>query len=1259
MNVNGRLCLILILASLLAAAPACRTGTTPEAGVDARLFETPDAALGYSPRGYWFALTEQNQPITNFVTITHDGQTELFYAVARGERAAQLLPLTPVESSWFAEAVEAGAKPDFTDTLEGVQSSDAIGIWEGGDAPVEWIGPKPEGPITAVAMPVEAPEKAAPFYRWAKGVVDIDAGTASASDGKLDKGPYLLIPDGVDKPEKVRVVSLAPTARELPEGEDGLTLSNQKPVEFSNKTISEYITLPVGRQVGADVLFFDVGSETFVSNVGPDAARLGDEARLVAAAAEIPFHVRDETKFVDIARGFEALREGRALAAAYWLQPDVLSAAKNADATPLRLAELPAAAGLAQWSRLALLETADGMGADRVLYLARAHALEGDLGQAGTYAMRSSSSFRDWPPPAKRTGMARAKLLMARLAALDGEVTDSIDFARSAIEDYALVEDALRRADAEMQLAGYLFEAGSPDGAVKNVKLARSRYYHGGAPYFSALAEIKLAQFLLEANRPKEAIEMAGYAVARMKKFDEPVGLNRASIVQAIARHHVGEKHDISGELKNGLAQARELGDLEAQALAASALVTLTGVDGQEEMLEVAKTLMQTRDDVVDAVAERRTQRAMAALCGQGLAKVAASEDVAGACEQAVANVAGDPETLQAWLEQGYKALQSGNLTLAQSTAAQLADSLDEQLEQTSAVLAAKIHMFQYALATRPAPGAGDRPDDASLAKAMALLDKGLDPATAAARLHELALEQRTRGMTQIAGRLGEKAMASARAEKQYDRERELLFFLLETYRVADQPNEVLQLARDGRKVVSRAGPGSDALEARVLIYQSDAEYRLGRTSDAGLHRSNALATANKAETPERLELLLLAAELDMDRQATEAAEPAIVTGLNIYTSLSPEKRTSSELMPSLTRLHTLHGELGVRLGKLDAARKAFDIALALSSESKTPEVLATRAQTLAYRAGLTRDAQNRSTYETDLAAALEELGGFTAPQAATRAHRAAVEYFVDAGDASRALDIADRVHDAGLSLAPREQAPCITGRARLFAGKTEQATKDLETCQAANPADVSGAFASLLVTLTDESLGAAERAQKAASLQAKFDDKLTEAEADRLEFIVSLAKPDKTYEDRRAERLKASADKSQKPAEVAAYADYLLSVGRIAEANAYVDDHSTVFFEQGQESPGTLIRLRLEAMVRQLQPVEASLFARRALSETRDLSDDERARIDFLRAQNEVVAGRWWQAANLLTQARDAASDRELKSEIAAFTKKFPPLAD
>jgi hypothetical protein len=1263
---------LLILATLLVAAPACRTGTTPEAGIDQRLFEQKSASLGYNPRGYWFAVAAQNSAITDYVTIAHDGHTELFYAVARGERAAQLLPLTPVQSTWFADAVEAEATPVFVGNLDQAQLSDSVGLWSGetGDA-IKWFGKIPSGAVTTVALPAKAPESVAPFSRWARGVVGVSGGEAKPVEGDFSNGPFLLLPETGKEQQALRVVNLSKNDVVAPKGSK-ISVETQGRPAFDEGSLYEYALLPVGRQQGADLIFFDAAGSQYVFNVGPDHARLGDQARLVAAVAETPLSLRNPKAAPSVMRGFQAIRDGRPLAAAYWLSSDDLGVAQNPQAGALRLAELPAAAGLTQWSRVALLEAADGMSADRVLYLARAHALEGDMTKAIEYASDSAVYFRTWPSPTSYTGAASARLLRAHLehAQFDDQSdnqddSSAIEQAQEAVEGFQSGGDALRQADAELQLAHYLFGVGSPDNAVRYANLARSRYYHAGSPYFSALAEIALAEFMLDSAQSENALEMAGYARARMQKFGEPVGLSRARLVEVLAQNAAGKKRDISGELKNVLARAKEHKDLRTQVLAASALVTRAGVDDSRRIVELGSMLLSTRDDIVDPFAQRELQRALAALCGQGFARLAASDaepasTVDQACAIALKKVAGDPATLSAWLDQGYTALQQGNTTLADSTASQLTASLDEQLETSSPVLAAQIYIFRYAVKTGPNEASGE---DAKplLEQAFSLLANGLDPASAPARLFDLTREHRARGLTEVAGRLGQQAMNAARDQKKYELEREVLFALLDIYQSTDTPSEVLKLARDGRKVVARAGPGSEALEARTLMYQSDAEYRLGRTSDGGLHRSNALAMANEADDATHLDLLVLAARLDMERRAIAAAEPLIGRALGIYDALGPKIRTEPGVVTSLTQLHTLHGEFGVRLGKLESAQKAFDTALQLSKDNKRGETLAHRADALVGRAGLA-DAADAATYEDKLVSLLDQLGGTASLKHSVaslkhciEAHRAGVEYFTDAGDASQALDVAERIHDLGFSLAPRHVAACVIARPRLFAGKDELATQNLETCAADNAGEPGGEFATLLLALTDNTLDATARAKTAASVQETLGDKLTATERARLVFIQSLANPENSYDKRRAGRLEKSARANQAPGDVEAFASYLLSVGRPSEASAFTDEHSSVFFEQGQESPGTLIGLRLEAMVRQLQPVEAALFARRALSESTDIAPKQQARIDFLLAQNEVIAGRWWSATRLLTSARTATTDRSQIRSMAVFAKKFP----
>ncbi len=1258
---------LLGLVLLLAAAPACRTAA-PEAGLDRQLFVNPKASLAVDPHGYWFAVAAQKAPLAPYVTVTYDGQTELFYAFAKGKRAAQLLPLTPVDSTWFAAAIQAGATPHFVSKLAKVEPSDPVGIWNGdAHTPVTWLGPKPDGDLTAVAVPAVAPRTPTSFDKLAVAVVDLDSAHVRHVSNPMPSAKktrhYLLLPEGPRRARKLDVVNFADEQLEAPAGSP-ITVETKKGPQFGKKTLSKYAVLPVGRKAGADILAFQVDHTLFIANIGPDHVRLGNQARVEAAIAELPLAIAGPKAFQRAVRGLVALREGRPLAADYWLGSNTVAVYGNAAAASMRMAELAAAAGRTQWSRVALLSGAKGISADRALYLARAELIEGDLDAARADALRAADGFRSWSAPTKHTGAARAHLIAARADHLRGKKAEAVDLAQKAVEDFGQANDALRRSDTEMAAADIFFEQGQPEKAIEYARLARSRYYHNGSHYFSALTEIRLAEYLLAAGKVDEAAKMAKYATLRMKKFGEPVGLVRASIVETLTNEKGGGADEFAGQLQNEFDTARELDDPTAMALAAALIVNRTSVDKPQRMVTLGAQLVAARDDVADPAVQQRRAQAIASLCGAGVTSLARKTSpgealaLGHACHAAVAKAASDPKTLRAWLRQGYKALQNGEVDLAKATASQLASNLGDNLKMTSPKIAADILFFQYAIASMPTVKPSSAvANSTGLDKAADLLHSGLDPAKAPALLQEMAHTYRARGLTSVAEKLGEQAMKDAHDAKQYARERDLLFFLLQTYHEDHRPHDVLRLAHDGRKIVSRAGPGSAPLEARVLLYQSDAEYRLGRTSDASLHRSNALATANKADGPVRLSLLLDSADLDLERHALESAQAALGSGMMIFDKTPSKQRTGRAQRANFAHLHTLSGEVAVQTGKLDAARQAFDQAIALSDNADEPDALTWRVRALAGRAGLSTTDSERSSAQAKLAKTLDKLEANAKPHETIAAHRAAVEYYLDSGDASSALRVARGVHDHGFSLAPRAQAVCLSGRVALFAGKNKQAMHDLAVCAAQNDKRPSGAFAHLLAAMHDEAHKVTDRGAIAAGIEHQLADALTADQKARLTFISELPKADKPFDERKASRLQHKAAKTDAPADVAAYASYLLATGHLDEANAYIDKTSTTFFKQGQESPGMLIRLRLESMVRQLRPVDAALYAERALSETRDVTDAERAHIDFLLAQNEVIAGRWWRAAQFARQANALASDRALSAELAAFAKKFPPI--
>ncbi len=1228
---------------LLLTTTSCRS-VAPEAGLDQQLFETPAASLSIDPRGFWFAVAPAQAPITDYVLVEHDGQTEAFYAVPHGERAAQLLPLTPTEGNWFAEAVSDGATPEFVGTLEGSDVSDTLGMWSGAaDEPVRWLGPAPTGETTAVALPAASPRTARPFYESAQGIARVDDTSASTLAGDLNAagGPYLLLPDGRPSGDQLRVVDLT-------EQQTDLTVDEP----------SEYIALPTGRRLGADVLLFGVGSGLFISNIGPDQAVLPGDARLVAAIAEGPVEIRDKEAVDDVVRGFEALREGRVLAASYWLRPELLAVEGNGEAARLRVAELPGAAGLGQWARVATIADSEGVGADHALYLARVSLLGGQYAVAGSYGMRSESSFERWPEPTKFTGAARAQLLSARSKALRDELEPAIELAREAVRNFESVRDELRQADAETELAGYLYTAGRLDEAIETMQIARSRYYHGGSAYFSALAEIDLAGLLLEAGRVDEAVGMATDAEWRMEKFDEPVGLNRAQIVAALTGYRAGDTRELAGRLENALDRAEDLSDPTGRAMAAATLVRHVGVDDTDRIVELGALLINASAHISDPFVARRVERAVASLCGQGLVRYAEAADraavgdvpVASACERTLLKVAGDPATLQNWMTRGYSALQKGQLDQARAIADELEASLERGLRESSPVTAAQVLLFRHAVLVARLDGADKQQKEELLEEAVELLERGVDPARVGERFGELARTFRARGLTDTAALLGHKAMDAARDNKDYETERELLFFLLDTYQEADDWDALVKLARDGDKIVSRAGPGSDPMRARVLIYQSDAEYRLGRRTDAGLHRSNALSIANQADDDVRLGLLVLAAELDLDRGAPQGAEPMIVAGLKIENALSDEQRQEPDIAADFAQLHVLHGELGVILDRPEDAREAFDAALGYVDEG----AFETRARAYVGRATISDDTDDIEEAERGLAEVLDEASSFVEPIDARNAHRVAVEYMVDASHAEDAAMHAEEVHRAGFALAPSQVAPCIAGRAELFGGDDARGLQQLSACAEANDNSLDGELAALLVALHDESVSPTRMAKRAEAIQGDFEDELSTRQAARLDLIYGLSLPDREHDDDLENELFERAAEENSAEAVAAYADYLLSVNRLQAAETYIDENSSAFYARGQESPGTLIRLRLEAMIRQLDPRAAARYAERAVSEARQISNDEQAHIDLLRATNEVVLGRWRRAQRLLRGAATMAENDELIAEVEAFTNQL-----
>jgi hypothetical protein len=272
-----------------------------------------------------------------------------------------------------------------------------------------------------------------------------------------------------------------------------------------------------------------------------------------------------------------------------------------------------------------------------------------------------------------------------------------------------------------------------------------------------------------------------------------------------------------------------------------------------------------------------------------------------------------------------------------------------------------------------------------------------------------------------------------------------------------------------------------------------------------------------------------------------------------------------------------------------------------------------------------------------------------------------AIQYHLGASDAGQAERVMSDLHEFGLSAEARFATDCLDGAVLLANGKSDEGVPRLERCVERRGGSPAGELARVRVALADGEMAAENKASVAQEALEAAKQQLAAYERARLSWLIEYAKPSKTFDADEAERLENEAKESQTPAAIAEYADYLIAYGRTETASSFIDKNSTAFFAEGQESPGELIRLRLETTVRQLQPGAADFYAQRSLSEATGVDDASMARIQLVLAQNSVIAGAWWSARRQIFEARDLAQnagDKDLQQRIEDFAQTFSILS-
>jgi hypothetical protein len=1250
----------IILVAILAAGvvfSGCRTAAPPEAGLAAEVFAQETATVTRGPQGGWHVVAATGQTLAGFTTVTFDDNTELFYAVPRGDRTAAILPVTPTSRGWLTSAENNQVEVAFADDPARLEFPDPVGLWDGADdSEITWLGGEPGYATFGAVLPASAPKAASVgLSKHMVGVARLSDGSAKGIDADFGDATsdYLLLPELDSRPVGARVVNT--TGVDL--GDLNLrgieVVEESSDVGFSDKP-TEYEYLPVGRELGADILVFDAGGASHVAAIGPSKFALRDGALRAVAIARVPIRATSAEAVAAAVRGLAYVKAGAPLAATHAFSPDNHGIYDNLSAAQYRIAELAGAAGLAEWSRIPLFDGAEGVTPDRLLYFANAVSLSAnslDLVVADNLYREAASGFAYWPSDAQKLGQARARTGLALVLLRRDRADEAIDMLEMALDRYKDTKQPLYAADTEMLMAHVHYLGGKTADAVKAAKTARSRYYYANARYHAALAEMQMAAYMLANGEAAEAAKNAGYARQRLDKMGEPVATNRATIVEIMANIELnGFDSGAEERLSQAFERAANLNDAEGATMAASTIALRSTVRDSRRLGRLGAPLVMESNRIIDPLVRERADRAIGVLCAQGLSRaLGGSEQVEAICSDAMAGVSGDPATLRSWVEQGYMHLQRGDVDLANATLADLEEQMNDELTSAEPVLAARILIYKWAV------GQIDRASkDETIERAMTLLRNGLNPEKAASRLAELATEQRARGLSEVAVWTLSLGAQQAKDAKDYALEREITLELLETHRSLSDWSALRSAAQDAKSVMSRGGDAAKPQLAHAELYHAHAYYMLGKTADGDLTTESAFGNITDASANEKLSLHILGAGFAVERGDLELASKRAAEIQSLLV-----KGAGSKV--DVARANLARGDVFLARGNGTSAMDAYAAALGNVRTASLGSGGVERVDALTGLAGLTDDLTAVEDYESQLTSVLRDAEPEAAPLAAARAYEMAIQYHLGASDAGQAERVMSDLHEFGLSAEARFATDCLDGAVLLANGKSDEGVPRLERCVERRGGSPAGELARVRVALADGEMAAENKASVAQEALEAAKQQLAAYERARLSWLIEYAKPSKTFDADEAERLENEAKESQTPAAIAEYADYLIAYGRTETASSFIDKNSTAFFAEGQESPGELIRLRLETTVRQLQPGAADFYAQRSLSEATGVDDASMARIQLVLAQNSVIAGAWWSARRQIFEARDLAQnagDKDLQQRIEDFAQTFSILS-
>ncbi|MFU8804120.1 MAG: hypothetical protein ACNA8W_09955, partial [Bradymonadaceae bacterium] len=813
----------LLILVLTIALTGCRTPTAVEGNLPPRAFATPTTSLTKDAAGLWYVVAAEGEPLQDFVVIEHGELKFAFYAVAIGQRAAQLLPLTPLRVDWYNDAMRGEASITFLADLEDVNIDGALALWAGEGADrIRWLGAMPRGHQQALIIPAHAPERGVSLPAWARGTLTFEENRVTSHQGTFpaDAGPYLVFPDGIIKPNTFRVANLSGRPLSLGEG-SVIQIDELDAREISSSHQYSFSLLPLGRSHLADAVVFRAAKRWAVSLVDPANARVGRFHRLEAGLAEVPWTIGGSPEeFKAALGGLHAIFDNHPLVASYLLRDLDMRVHGNAAAADLRRMELVAAAGFGSWMRMELLDQKKGVEADASIYLARSFAYEGQWQATEIYATRAYELFGGWSGVEADLGRGRASMLNAVSRAERGDWNGAVAYGRRAAWHFDKGGDVLQVATAHHHTGLYLFEAGQTEEAVAMMNDAGRKFTDGGASYFGLLTTFRLARRLVEAGSP-EGTKLIQEVGAQFDEISEPIATNRAHIATVEAQMRRSGTRGSQSVLRELFDTATGQGDRIGAMAAATLLIQARRMDSDEDIIAYGTALAYGLVATSERYYSQPAHEALTLLCTRGLPgsveEAPESAPLLQSCDSTRRSLRSDPGALPIWIASGYRHIQMGRWDAAATINTALGDLINDDFKRRRGKAAADIFFFQAALVDAEQLDLEDPPalpdeqtSGALVQQAFDVLKDALDPNEAASYLHGLSQQFRLRGLDTLAVTLARASVQAARNRNQAALEATYTLDLAQTYAMAE----------NWKVLATLDSPPGPALAVRVDLYR-------------------------------------------------------------------------------------------------------------------------------------------------------------------------------------------------------------------------------------------------------------------------------------------------------------------------------------------------------------------------------------------------------------------------------------------------------